>query len=138
MEKRSSDEKKKPSAYTEDPLTEVLRKGACALLAHAVGTESTSFLGAHAKIRDAQGHQMMVRNGYLPERIIQTGMRGIPVRGRRGRDQRAVPKADRIRFTSKILPRDLRWSQSLEELIPWLSLKGLLNYSFAYTATRLR
>ena len=73
MEKRSSDEKKKPSSYTEDPLTEVLRKGACALLVHAVGAESTAFLGAHAKIRDAQGHQMMVRNGYLPERINSNG-----------------------------------------------------------------
>lgn len=131
MEKRNSDEKKKPAAYTEDPLTEVLRKGARDLLAHAVEAEVTEFLGVHAEIRDAQGHQMIVLNGHLPERTIQTGIGGIPVRGRRVRDQRAVPKADRIRFTSKILPRYLRRSQSLEELIPWLYLKGLSTGDFS-------
>lgn len=131
MRKRSSVEQKNPDAYLEDPLTAVLRKGARALLAQAVEEEATAFLAAHAAIRDDEGHQMIVLNGYLPERPIQTGIGGVPVRGRRIRDQRKIPKADRLQFTSQILPRYLRRSKSLEELIPWLYLKGISTGDFS-------
>ena len=132
MNERSSAEQQKPDdEYTEDPLTEVLRQGARALLAQAVEEEVTAFLATHAHIRDAQGRHMIVRNGHLPERTIQTGIGGVPVRGRRVRDQRKIPKADRIAFTSTILPRYLRRSKSLEELIPWLYLKGISTGDFS-------
>jgi len=131
MKERSSEEQKNPGEYTEDPLTEVLRKGARDLLAQAVEDEVTVFLAAHADIRDDEGHQMIVRNGYLPARTIQTGIGAVPIRGRRVRDQRAVPKVDRIRFTSQILPRYLRRTKSLEELIPWLYLKGISTGDFS-------
>ncbi len=75
MKERSSAEQQKPDDdYTEDPLTEVLRQGARALLAQAVEEEVTAFLATHAHIRDAQGRHMIVRNGHLPERTIQTGI----------------------------------------------------------------
>lgn len=131
MKKRSRAEQKNPDEYTEDPLTAVLRKGARDLLAQAVETEATAFLAAHAAIRDAEGHQMIVLNGHLPERTMQTGIGAIPVCGRRVRDQRKIPKADRIQFTSQILPRYLRRSKSLEELIPWLYLKGISTGDFS-------
>jgi hypothetical protein len=121
MNERSRKEKKHPGEYTEDPLTEVLRKGARELLAQAVvEDEVTTFLATHADIRADQGRQMIVLNGHLPERTIQTGIGAVPVRGRRVRDQRAIPKAERLRLTSPILPRYLRRSKSLEELSPWL------------------
>ena len=131
MKKRSRTEQKNPDEYTEDPLTAVLRKGARDLLAQAVETEATAFLAAHAAIRDDEGHQMIVLNGYLPERTMQTGIGAIPVCGRRVRDQRKIPKAARIQFTSQILPRYLRRSKSLEELIPWLYLKGISTGDFS-------
>ena len=131
MAKRSSAEQKKPDGYTEDPLTEVLRVGARDLLAHAIEAEVQAFLAAHAEIRDEDGHQMIVLNGHLPERTIQTGIGAIPVRGRRVRDQRKIPEADRIRFTSNILPRYLRRTKSLEALIPWLYLKGISTGDFS-------
>lgn len=131
MKKRSRAEQKNPDEYTEDPLTAVLRKGARDLLAQAVETEATAFLAAHAAIRDDEGHQMIVLNGHLPERTMQTGIGAIPVCGRRVRDQRKIPKADRIQFTSQILPRYLRRSKSLEELIPWLYLKGISTGDFS-------
>ena len=105
MKERSRDETRKPDEYVEDPLTEVLRQGARDLLAQAVEDEVTVFLATHADIRDDQGRQMIVLNGHLPARTIQTGFGAVPVRARRVRDRRALPKADRIRFTSKILPR---------------------------------
>lgn len=106
-------------------MTEVLRKGARDLLTQAVEAEVQGVLATHAEIRDEEGPQMIVLNGHLPERTIQTGIGAVRVRGRRVRDQRTIPKADRIQFTSKILPRYLRRTKSLEELIPWLDLKGI-------------
>ncbi len=131
MNQRTRAAQKNQDEYTDDPLTEVLRKGARDLLAQAVEEEATAFLAAHAALRDDEGHQMIVFNGHLPERTIQTGIGAIPVCGRRVRDQRKIPKADRIVFTSTILPRYLRRSKSLEELIPWLYLKGISTGDFS-------
>jgi len=121
----------KPSPYVEDPLTEVLRQGARKLLAQAVETEVVAFLEAHGEIRDEGGRQMIVRNGHLPEREIQTGIGGIPVRAPRVRDRRSLAKEEKITFTSKILPRYLRRTRSLEELIPWLYLRGISTGDFS-------
>ncbi len=131
MNQRNVVEQTNQDEYTEDPLTAVLRKGARERLTQAVEEEAQAFLAAHATLRDDEGHQMIVLNGHLPERTIQTGIGGIPVRGRRVRDQRKIPKADRIAFTSTILPRYLRRSKSLEELIPWLYLKGISTGDFS-------
>ncbi len=131
MKQRNRVEQKNQDEYADDPLTAVLRKGARDLLTHAVEEEVRDFLVTHADIRDDQGRHMIVLNGHLPERTIQTGIGGVPVRGRRVRDQRAIPKADRIQFTSTILPRYLRRSKSLEELIPWLYLKGISTGDFS-------
>ena len=131
MNQRNRAEQKNQDEYTEDPLTAVLRKGARDLLAQAVEEEATAFLAAHAALRDDEGHQMIVLNGHLPARTIQTGIGSVLVRGRRVRDQRKIPKAARIQFTSQILPRYLRRSKSLEELIPWLYLKGISTGDFS-------
>ena len=105
MKQRTRAEQKNQDEYPEDPLTEVLRKGARDLLAQAVEEEVLAFLATHAHIRDDQGRHMLVLNGHLPERTIQTGIGGVPVRGRRVRDQRKIPKADRIQLSSQVLPR---------------------------------
>ena len=59
------------------------------------------------------------RYGYLPEREIQTGIGAVGVQAPRVRD-----RSGGIRFTSSILPRYLRRRKSVEELLPWLYLKG--------------
>ena len=63
-----------PSDFQKDPLTEVLQAGARELLAQAVEAEVSVFLGSHAALVDAAGRRRVVRNGYLPERFIQTGI----------------------------------------------------------------
>ena len=131
MKQRTRVEQKNQDEYPEDPLTAVLQKGARDLLAQAVEEEAATLLAAHAAIRDDEGHQMIVLNGHLLERTIQTGIGGLPVRGRRVRDQRKMSKADRIQFISHVLPRDLRRSKSLEKLIPWLYLKGISTGDFS-------
>ena len=112
-----------------DPLTEVLRAGARALLAHAVEAEVAGFLGGHADKLTDDGHRRLVRHGHLPEREIMTGIGAVAVRCPRVRD-RAVNGGERIRFSSAILPPYARRSKSLEVLIPMLYLKGISTGDF--------
>ena len=118
-----------PSDFQDDPLTEVLRAGARELLAQAVEAEVAEFLEGHATLVDDRGRRRIVRNGHLPERLIQTGIGPVDVRQPRVRDLgtvdvggRAGEGAGAIRFTSAILPRYLRRTKSLEDLLPWLYL----------------
>jgi DDE superfamily endonuclease len=98
-----------------DPLTEILRNGARALLAHAVEAEVAGFLGDHADKLTADGRARLVRHGHLPEREIVTGIGPVAVRCPRVRDRTADGR-ERIRFSSAILPPYARRSKSLEVL----------------------
>ena len=112
-----------------DPLTEVLREGAKALLTQAVEAEVAALLRRHADELIDDGHQRLVRHGHLPERKIVTGIGPVAVRCPRVRD-RAAAGSDRIRFSSAILPPYARRSKSLEVLIPVLYLKGVSTGDF--------
>jgi transposase-like protein len=112
-----------------DPLTEVLRNGARALLAQAVEAELSALLGGHADKLTDDGRQRLVRHGHLPERDIMTGIGPVAVRCPRLRD-RGGEGSGRIRFSSAILPPYARRSKSLEVLIPILYLKGVSTGDF--------
>jgi putative transposase len=117
-----------PGAFA-DPLTEVLRNGARALLSQAVEAEVAALLGCHADKLTDDGRQRLVRHGHLPEREIMTGIGPVPVRCPRVRD-RVGEGSERIRFSSAILPPYARRSKSLEVLIPILYLKGVSTGDF--------
>jgi putative transposase len=117
-----------PGAFS-DPLTEVLREGARALLAQAVEAEVAAFLAGHADKHTEDGRQRLVRHGHRPERKIVTGLGPVCVRAPRVRDRRGAGEG-RIRFTSTILPPYARRSKSLEVLIPILYLRGLSSGDF--------
>ena len=110
-----------PQLTAEDPLMEVLRQGARQLLAQALEVEVAMLLAQYADRRDAQGRQAIVRNRYLPERDVQTGIGAVRVKVPRVRDRRGAG----IQFHSALLPPYLRRSKSLEALLPWLYLKGV-------------
>jgi len=112
-----------------DPLTEVLRNGARALLAQAVEAEVVALLSDHADKLTDDGHQRLVRHGHLPKREIMTGIGPVAVRCPRVRD-RVGEGPERIRFSSAILPPYARRSKSLEVLIPILYLKGISTGDF--------
>ena len=111
--------KKHQDSIVDDPLSDVLREGARQLLAQAVEAEVAAFVELHEHLHDEQGRRRIVRNGYLPERQIQTGIGAVEVKAPRVRD-RSGKRGRRIRFHSKLLPPYLRKSRSLEALIPWL------------------
>ena len=111
----------------QDVLTSLLREGAQQMLARIVELEIAEWLEAHPQ-RDADGRRQVVRNGYMPERTIVTGLGEIAVKQPRVRDRR--PAGEREPFQSKILPPYLRKTKSIEEMIPWLYLKGISTGGF--------
>ena len=113
----------------EDPLTQALRSGARRLLADAVEAEVEAFIAEHSDLSDEAGRRRVVRHGYQPEREVQTGIGAVAVRRPRVRD-RYPDGGGRIRFTSSILPPYLRRAKSVEELLPWLYLKGISTGDF--------
>jgi putative transposase len=113
-----------------DPLTEVLRTGARALLAQALEAEVSSLLSCHADKLTDDGRRRLVRHGHLPAREIMTGIGPVAVHCPRVRD-RGGERCERIRFSSAILPPYARRSKSLEVLIPILYLKGISTGDFA-------
>ena len=125
----------KPEEFQHDLLTEVLRQGAQRLLASAVEAEVQEFLVEHGDLKVDKNKARFVRNGYLPERNIQTGIGKVAVTLPRVRD-RAVVK-DGLHFGSSIIPRYLRRSGDLNELLPLLYLKGLSTNDFVEALTPL-
>ncbi len=109
----------------EDPLTEMLWAGARRLLAEAPEAEVEAFVGKHAGLSDDAGRCRILRHGYLPEHSVQTEIGPVAVRRPRVRDRQAEDAGSRFRFTSSILPPYRRRARSVEELLPWLYLKGI-------------
>ena len=87
----------------EDTLSEVLRRGAQQLLAKAVEAELAALLAKYEDVR-IDGKQAVVRNGYLPERTLQTGMGSIPVKIPKVRDR----SGSGIKFNSSLVPPYLK------------------------------
>ena len=115
---------------SRDALTEILREGARRLLAEAVEAEVEAYVTEHAGRRDPRGHRLVVRNGHMPPRTIQTPLGQVAIRQPRINDKRRDADGQRIRFTSAILPPYLRRTKTMEELIPWLYLKGISTGQF--------
>lgn len=115
--------------FSADPLTEIVRKGARDLLAAAVEAEVADFLASHAHELDDQGRQRVVRHGYLPAREITTGVGKVSVQVPRVRD-RLASDDERHAFYSKLVPKYLRKSKSVEELLPCLYLRGVSSGDF--------
>jgi putative transposase len=118
-----------PVPQSQDVMTQILRAGAQKMLADMIQAEVEDWLAERAHLRDEQGRRQVVRNGFLPEREITTGVGPVQVKQPRVRDRRAADDAEP--FSSKILPPYLRKTKSIEELIPWLYLKGVSTGDFS-------
>jgi putative transposase len=118
-----------PLPASQDVLTRLLRDGARKMLAQAIDAEVTAWIAERSHLKDEAGHRQVVRNGYLPQRAIQTSIGPVEVQQPRVRDRRAAEQ--RESFSSAILPPYLRKAKSLEGLIPWLYLKGVSTGDFS-------
>ena len=118
---------KKPE-LVKDLLTEVIRNGALQLLMAAVEGEVEEFLAEQQHYVD-EGKPRFVRNGFLPEREIQTGIGAVAVKVPRVRDR--SDEKDGIGFSSSIIPKYLRRSTNMNEFLPLLYLKGISSNDFS-------
>ena len=100
---------KKSEDISTDPLTELLRNGAKKLITEAVATELQELLDQYSGFRNEQGHRQIVRNGYLPEREIQTGIGPVKVKVPKIRDK----SCSGIKFNSALLPPYLRKTKNV-------------------------
>ena len=104
-----------------DPLTELIRSGARQLIQQAVEAELQTLLAQYADHKSEDGKAAVVRNGYLPEREIQTGIGPVKVRIPKVRSRTGEP----VTFRSALVPPYVRKTRSLEAALPWLYLKGI-------------
>lgn len=107
-------------------LDELFRLAAQEMLAVALETERRAYLDAHADVVDGAGHRMVTGNGYLPVREVTTGAGMVEVKAPRVHD----PRPDEG-FTPMILPRYMRRSPKVTEVLPILYLRGLSTGQFA-------
>jgi transposase-like protein len=110
-----------PSGAINDSLTELLRWGARGLIEQAVETELQLLLDQYANVTDLAGRQAIVRNGYLPERDILTGLGPVTVRMPKVRDR----SQSGVKFNSSVVPPYVRKAQRVEAALPWLYLRGI-------------
>jgi transposase-like protein len=121
------------TATFHDALSELVRTGARQIIAQAVEAELQVFLAQYIDQRDEQGRQAVVRNGYLPERTIQTGVGDVAVKVPKVRDR----SGSGIKFNSRLLPPYLKRASSVEEVLPWLYLKGVSTGDFGEALSAL-
>ena len=116
-----------------DPLQEVLREGARKMLAAAIEAEVSAFIEQYSPLKTDEGKLAVVRNGYLPERPIQTGLGNIEVKVPKVRDR----SESGIKFNSSLVPPYLKRTRHIEEFLPWLYLRGISTGDFSETLKHL-
>ena len=110
-----------------DLLTGLLRSGARELITQAVQVELAEFLSRHDDVTDDLGRRQVVRNGYLPEREIMTGLGPVDIQVPKTRDR----SGQKIHFRSELLPPYIKRTKSVETVLPWLYLKGISTGDFS-------
>jgi putative transposase len=120
MKKDSVVEFCKPEGM-RDAFTAQIREGAQRLIAQAVQAEFDEFLADFAGQTEEWGRSAVVRNGFLPERPILTGIGPIPVRMPKARSRTEA----RAVFRSARVPAYVRRVHSVDAALPWLYLKGV-------------
>ena len=104
----------------EDPLTELIRQGARDLIAQAVEAELQQLLAQYQNTM-VDGKQAIVRNGFLPERTLQTGVGDVEVQIPKVRDR----LGNGVKFNSSLIPPYLKRTKNVATLLPLLYLKGI-------------
>jgi putative transposase len=104
-----------------DLLTDLIRQGARKLIEQAVEAELADYMAAFRDRKLGDGRAAVVRNGYQPEREIQTGIGPVSVQVPkiRAKDGQVTP------FRSVLVPPYVRKTRSLSAALPWLYLKGI-------------
>lgn len=107
---------------------DLARKGAEMMLRLALEAEIDDFIEEHRTKIMTNGRHRIVRNGYNPERTIQTGIGEVLVKVPRSRDQEVTGGKnikEQILYHSQMIPKYLRRSENMEDFLPFLYLHGV-------------
>ena len=99
----------------------MLQEGARALISQAVEVELAILLARHSEYKMAGGKAGVVRNGYLPQRELHTGVDPVTVKIPKVRSRTGTP----VTFRSALVPSYVRKTRSSQAALPWLYLKGV-------------
>ena len=102
-------------------LDDLVRRGARQVIQQAIESELALLLEQYANVRTLTGKQAVVRNGYLPEREVLTGVGPVTVKMPKVRDRSGTG----VKFNSAIVPPYVRKSPRVSAALPWLYLKGI-------------
>jgi transposase-like protein len=102
-------------------LDELVRRGARQVIHQAVEAELAQLLEQYQNVETLRGRRAVVRNGYLPEREILTGVGPVKVKVPKVRDR----SGNGVKFNSMIVPPYVRKSPRVSKALPWLYLKGI-------------
>ena len=94
---------KDPQEHFGRVLEQTLKEGAQRLLQQAIENEVQEYLDGYRDMKTEDGRRSVVRNGYLPERSVLTGIGPISLKQPRVRD-----KEKKRPFASAILPPYMR------------------------------
>ena len=131
MKDCTTDMEHSPEENSWSVLEQIAREGARRLLQQALEKEVEEYLKLHQSFRNEEDRQAVVRNGYMPERELITGMGPISIRQPRVDDRQIRKNDEAERFSSNILPRYMRRVPSIDNLIPVLYLKGVSTGDFS-------
>lgn len=114
MEKDNIIDYKNPTQnIVKDTLSEFLRESAQKMLQIAIEEEVQSFILSYRDKKIENGNNRVVRNGYLPERSIQTGIGAVAVKVPRIRDR----GEEDIKFTPSLIPQYMRRTATIDVLL---------------------
>ncbi len=119
-----------PLANSFDPLATALREGARRMLKSALEEEVEAYCRHYDALRDSEGRRLVTRNGFAPMRELQTGLGPVPIEKPKVRFRGNIEEAPAVPFSSQLLPAYLKRTKSIEELLPWLYLRGISTGDF--------
>ncbi len=104
-----------------DDLSDLLSRSARFLLGYAIRMESEEYLRSQDDRQLEDGRAAVIRNGYHPEREVQTGIGPVSVRIPKVRSRDGRPAV----FRSAVVPPYVRRAAKIDSSLPWLYLQGL-------------
>jgi transposase-like protein len=121
--------KTNPENLVKQPLDEIVRQGAQKLLAQALEMEVSLFVERYQYIIDEENRRLVIKNGHHQTRKILTGAGSVEVTVPRV-DDRVLQAQNEPRFESGLVPKYLRRTNNMDELLPMLYLKGISTGDF--------
>src|SRR6202165_3869941 len=112
------------------PLAEIAREGARRMLIEALKAEADDYVERHRGERDEYGRALVAHKGGPQGRKLPLGAGAVELKARRVDARRRDEQGGRQRFTSHILPRYMRRSPKVSEVLPILYLRGLSTGDF--------